>query len=168
MLRTPVILGVSMVRRKNRRWLVLVTYAALLALILVVTVLLPWDRALHSPGLLLLLCVFVSRGVFGSLVKNTLYTRRSSETISLGLAPGRNREDGEPDERELAVRNAAYFEAYRVLALYSFLLVVFALIGSNTASVLPQLAMPLLVMAYTLPQAVVLWTEPDVPEEARV
>jgi hypothetical protein len=157
-----------MVRRKNRRLLVAVTYAALLALILVVTVLLPWDRALHSPGLLLLLCVFASRGVFGSLVKNTLHTRRWGETISLGLAPTQHREDGEPDERELAVRNAAYFEAYRVLALYSFLLVVFALSGSSAATVLPQLAMPLLVLAYTLPQAVVLWTEPDVPEEARV
>jgi hypothetical protein len=30
------------------------------------------------------------------------------------------------------------------------------------------LAMPSLAMAMTLPQAVVLWTEPDVPEEARV
>lgn len=66
------------------------------------------------------------------------------------------------------MRNAAYFEAYRVLALYSFLLVIFALSGSSTASVLPPLAMPLLVMALSLPQAVILWTEPDVPEEARI
>lgn len=168
MLRTPVILGLSMVRRKNRRWLVAVTYAALLALILVVTVIRPWSLALNSRVWLLLLCAFVSRGVFGRLVKQTLYTRRWGETISLGLAPTPYRDDDEPDERELAVRNAAYFEAYRVLALYSFLLVMLTLSGSSAASVLTPVAMPLLVLALTLPQAVVLWTEPDVPEEARV
>ncbi len=166
MLRTPVILGVSMVRQKNRRWLVAVTYAALLALILLVTVIRPWSLALNSRGWLLILCVLVSRAVFGRLVKQTLYTRHWGETIGLGLALGQHRDADEPDERELAVRNAGYFEAYRVLALYSFLM--FGVSGANAAFVLPPLTIPLLVMALTLPQAVVLWTEPDVPEEARV
>jgi hypothetical protein len=156
------------VRRRNRRLLVAVTYAALLALILVVAVLRPWSWALNSGAWLLLLCVLASWGVFGRVVKQTLYTRRWGETISLGLAPAPPRDDDKLDERELAVRNAAYFEAYRVLALYCFLFVPFLLKGSIGASILPLVAMPLLVLALTLPQAVVLWMEPDVPEEARV
>ena len=168
MLRTPLILGVSMVRRENRRLLVAITYATLLVLVLALNAFRAWNQGMNVSTWLLLAVVLVSRGVFGSLVKPTLLMRQWDETISLGLAPMRHRGEDELDERELAVRNAAYFQAYRVLALYSFLFVPFLLSGAIGSRVLPLIAMPLLVLALTLPQAVVLWTEPDVPEEARV
>jgi hypothetical protein len=96
---------------------------------------------------------------------------------SLGLAPNRRRNKDEPDEREVAVRNAACFEAYRALAVYSFAIglaiwaawpLFISLNASTVVRVLQLLFMPLLAMALTLPQAVVLWMEPDVPEEAKV
>jgi hypothetical protein len=108
------------------------------------------------------------------LVKDTVLPEvHGGELISLGLAPRRRRGEDEPDEREVAVRNAAYFEAYRVLAMYSIAAwvawpFIFLLRASTAVQVLLLLTMPLLAMALTLPQAVVLWTEPDVPEEARV
>jgi hypothetical protein len=40
--------------------------------------------------------------------------------------------------------------------------------ASTALRLLQLLALPLVMMALTLPQAVVLWTEPDVPEEARI
>jgi hypothetical protein len=73
----------------------------------------------------------------------------------------------------VAVRNAAYFAAYRGLAVYSIIVwaalpSIFEFSASTALLLLQLLVMPLLAMALTLPQAVVLWTEPDVPEEARV
>ena len=167
MLRTPTILGVSMVQRAHRRWFVALTYAALFALIFEAAVIHAWTWASNSVGWLLLASVGVSRGIFGKLVSDTLWARRWRESVSLGLGATPPREDDEPDERELAVRNAAYFHAYRLLVLYSFIFIPAFLTGTIGAFALRLAAMPLLVFALTLPQAVVLWTEPDVPEEAR-
>ena len=168
MMKTPIFLGISMVSRKNRRLLVAVTYAILLLVIHALSVLRSRSEAMNLTFWLLIAISIVSRGIFGSMVKQTLITRRWNEMLALGLTPARFRDEDEPDERELAVRNAAYFQAYRLLALYSFLFVPFLLSGAIATSILPQVAMPLLVLALTLPQAVVLWTEPDVPEEARI
>jgi hypothetical protein len=41
MLRTPEILGLSIVRRNDRRWLVVVTYATFLALMAALIIILP-------------------------------------------------------------------------------------------------------------------------------
>jgi hypothetical protein len=175
MLKTPAFLGFSMVSRRNRRLMVAATYATLMALMAAVILLLPSGRQMDA----IYMCIFlaynvVSRTVFGKLVKNTVIPEgRGGELISLGLAPRRRRGEDEPDERDVAVRNAAYFEAYRALAVYSIAIWVasplfFALNASTAVRGLQLLALPLLAMALTLPQAVVLWTEPDVPEEARV
>ena len=176
MLRTPVIFGVSMVRQKNRRWLVAATYAALLVVMATLSVARSRDVRFGVLTCIILAVVLVSRGVFGSMVKQMMLTRRWDETISLGLAARPHRDEDQLDEREQAVRNAAYFEAYRMLALYCFFL--FPLLVSSSfelfwSSSLGRVALPLSGMllfgiAWTLPQAVILWTEPDVPEEARV
>jgi hypothetical protein len=111
--------------------------------------------------------------VFGKLVKQTgPLDVRGRGLMSLGLAP-RRRDPDQPDERDMAVRNAACFSAYRVLALYSLAIysatcLSFDLRASVAVKVLELLTMPLLGMALTLPQAELLWREPDVPEEARV
>jgi len=112
------------------------------------------------------------------LVKDTVLPElRGGGLTSLGLAPNRRRNKDEPDEREVAVRNATCFEAYRALAVYSFAIglaiwaawpLFISLNASTVVRVLQLLFMPLLAMALTLPQAVVLWMEPDVPEEAKV
>lgn len=78
--------------------------------------------------------------------------------------------DDELDEREVAVRNAAYFVAFRAMSIYAVILTPLAWATRPGIAVLTLhlLAIPLMTMAITLPQAVVLWTEPDVPEEAKV
>src|SRR5208283_2582862 len=176
MLKTPAILSFSMARRNSRRLLVATTYATLMVLMAAYILLLPSAALLNAITMGLILAYNgVSRAMFGRLVKQTVLPEfNGDEMISLRLAaPGPRRSEDDPDEREVAVRNAAHFEAYRALAVYSIALWVaspffFSLRPSMGARGLMLLAMPLLAMAMTLPQAVVLWTEPDVPEEARV
>jgi hypothetical protein len=168
-----------MVRRDNRRLLVATTYATYLALMATVIIILPSGRQIVAVGMCLILAEnVVSRAIFGRLVKDTVLPElRGGGLTSLGLAPNRRRNKDEPDEREVAVRNAACFEAYRALAVYSFAIglaiwaawpLFISLNASTVVRVLQLLFMPLLAMALTLPQAVVLWMEPDVPEEAKV
>jgi hypothetical protein len=166
-----------MARRNNRRLLVATTYATLIILMVAYILLLPSKALLNAITMGLVLAYNgVSRAMFGRLVKQTVLPEPGpGGWISLNLAaPGRpRRSEDDLDEREVAVRNAAHFEAYRALALYSIALWVaspffFSLRPSMGVRGLMLLAMPLLAMALTLPQAVVLWTEPDVPEEARV
>jgi hypothetical protein len=177
MLRTPVFLGFSMVRRDSRRRLVVVTYAILVALMAVMTVVsrsAPRTRVAGFASCFAFAIAFnaVSLSIFGKLAKDTVLPQiRGSEITTLGLTPQPRRED-DLDERELAVRNAAYFKAYRVVAVYSIiawmaLICSFDLSASVALSLRLWLFIPLLTMILTLPPAVILWTEPDVPEEAR-
>ncbi|HEV2348390.1 MAG TPA: hypothetical protein VG028_00935 [Terriglobia bacterium] len=175
MLSTPTVLGISMAPRNNRRLLVAATYSTLLALMAAAIIILPSGRQIDAIWMCFVVGYHVvSRAIFGRLVKDTVFPQlREGGMTSLGLAPRSHRSDDEPDEREVAVRNAAYFKAYRALAMYSIAIcaaspLLFSLRGSIAVRVLLVLTMPLWVMAWTLPQAVVLWTEPDVPEEARV
>jgi hypothetical protein len=174
MLGTPAFLSFSMVRRNHRRLLVAATYATVLALMAAVILILPSGRQMNAIWMCFVLGYnVVSRSIFGRLVKDTVLPEfRGGDLTSLGLAPRRNRSEDEPDEREVAVRNAAYFKAYRALAVCSIAIWVaspffFSLSAATAVRVLQLFALPLLAIAMTLPQAVVLWTEPDVPEEAR-
>jgi hypothetical protein len=178
MLRTPVFLGFSMVRRNSRRRLVVVTYAilmALMAVMIVVPRLAPRTRVAGFASYFAFVLAFnaVSLSIFGRLAKDTVLPQtHGGEMTSLGLTPQPRRED-DLDERELAVRNAAYFKAYRVVAVYSIiawmaLIYSFDLSASIALSLRLWLFIPLLTMILTLPPAVILWTEPDVPEEAKV
>jgi hypothetical protein len=178
MLRTPVFLGFSMVRRDSRRRLVVVTYAILLAMMAVMIVVCrsaPRTRVagFASSFAFTLAFIVVILRIFGRLAKDTVLPQmRGSEITSLGLTPQPRREE-DLDERELAVRNAAYFKAYRVVAVYSIIAWIamiysFDLSASIALSLMLWLFIPLLTMILTLPPAVILWTEPDVPEEARV
>jgi hypothetical protein len=163
-----------MAPRKNRRVFVAITYASMLGSTLTVLIVPSWRNRFETGWVIAsnasyLLCWLV----FGTLVKQIgPLDTRGGELTSLGLAPRRRNQD-QLDEREVVVRNAACFEAYRVLALYSIAIyfaawVSFELRASVAVKILELLTMPLLAMALTLPQAALLWREPDVPEEARV
>jgi hypothetical protein len=173
MLKAPAFLGVSMLRRKNRRWLVVVTYAVFLGLMATAIISLPLGGYPLAMVLVAFACLFVNSAVFGRLVKDTvLLGKRGLEIASLGLTGRGRRSEDELDEREVAMRNVAVLAAYRVLAWYSLFVwaelpFIFKHDASSAPWLIPLLAMPLLAVAFTLPQAVVLWTEPDLPEEAR-
>jgi hypothetical protein len=108
------------------------------------------------------------------VVKDTVLPERSGgEITSLNLTPPPRRGADQPDQREVAVRHTAYIVAYRPLAVYSIIIwltlpSVFLFNASIALRVIQLVAMPLVMIALTLPQAVILWTEPDVPGEARV
>jgi len=175
MLKTRALLGFSMVNRSNRRLLVATTYAALLVMMAIVIIILPAGRQIDAVWMCGILAYnVVSRAILDRLVKDTVLPEiRGGELTSLGLTPRRRRGEDVPDEREVAVRNAAYFEAYRALAVYSIAIwfaspLFFSFTGTTAIRVIQLRSIPLLAMALTLPQALILWTEPDVPEEARV
>jgi len=180
MLKTPEILGFSMVRRGSPRRLVVVTYAILLALLAVTTVVSPslprpiGGRFPSAIWFLFVVCFVVSQLIFGKLAKDMVLPQiRGGEMTSLGLTPQPGLSEADLDERELAVRNAAYVTAYRAVAVYSVFasaaLIYSSELRASTARLLRLwLFIPLVGMILTLPPAVILWREPDVPEELRV
>jgi len=180
MLRSPAFLGISMVRRNSRRRLVVATYAILLALLAVTTLVSPsLPRPIGGPypsviWFLFIVCFVMSPLTFGKLAKDMVLPQiRGGEMTSLGLTPQPGRSEADLDERELAVRNAAYVTAYRAVAVYSVLeslaLIYSSELSASVTRLLIQWLFVFLVgMVLTLPPAVVLWREPDLPEEARV
>lgn len=180
MLRSPAFLGFSMVRRSSRRRLVVVTYAILLALLAVTTVVSPslprpiGGRFPSAMWFLFVTCFVVSQLILGKLAKDMVLPEiRGGEITSLGLTHLPGRSEADLDERELAVRNAAYVTAYRAVAVYmvfaSLALACSCELSASAARLLIGWLFILLVgMVFTLPPAVILWREPDVPEEARV
>lgn len=176
MLRTPVVLGMSMAPQKNRRLLVVATYLILAACVAAILVVPPLVGRTRLMWLLFLPLAYniVSYEVFGKLTRPTALPQPRGEMTSLGLAQ-RQRNQDEPDERDLEIRNAAHYQAFRAATVYGFaiwssmpFLWHWDLSGATVVLFVLLLAMPLLTILLTLPQAIILWTEPDVPEEARV
>jgi hypothetical protein len=169
------ILGISMTRRSRRRMLVSAVYL-LLSLFVIFGVAFRWDNRLPRPGdfwlegniLFVVLFTGVSRVIFGSLVEQTTFPTPTQEGrgLPLSLFAQRRKSTDAPDERDLAVRNRAYFHAFRYIAAYSAILwMVYSALNSLmtqiSLSMAALLLFPLIVMATTLPQAVLLWSEPD-------
>ena len=168
MLDTPTFFSISMAPRKNRRMFVMVTYAILVGCFAAIPFVPFWGNRIQAAWGLLFILIYImgNHFLFGSMVKPFMaYSlRNEEEMISLRSAPSRR----DPDERELAVRNAAHYRAFRVAAIYG--LVVWLVIASlptlnGSTAIMLLLIMPLLAMLWTLPQAIILWTEPDVLEE---
>jgi hypothetical protein len=171
-------LGFSMARRHNRRLLVTITYATLAVLMAIAITILPSALHLSGRGAALMWCLVlvynvVTWSIFGRLANDTVLPQiHGGEKTTLGLTPQPRSED-DLDERDLAVRNAAYFTAYRAVAVYSiFAWLVLSYSFDSSASItrllIQWLVMPLLAIILTLPPAVILWREPDVPQEAGV
>jgi hypothetical protein len=154
------LLGMDMARRSNRRWLVAVTYVALLALGAIV-----WTlggnrgEARAFTLLLLVTSLFVNGIVFGGYGCWGLIRPFNTRT-PLGLHTAWHN-----DERDLRRRDRMHFYAYRIVVSL-FLLGYF--LGRDLFQH-PQVGNALLVSALvlglTMPQALLLWIEPDMEFE---
>ena len=172
MLKTPVILGMSTIPQRNRRLLVMLTYVFLILIMAIFIQIRPFEFPFYSAGGII--GIIVSRLIFGKLVKDRVFSPTPiSQTIILSLLPRRRSKD-RLDEREIALSNASHYEAFRVIAYFSlFLWCAMPILLDNVNAQLMNrifegIVMFLLVLAFTLPQAIFLWTEPDVPEDVRV
>ena len=169
MFKTTTFAGIPMMTRRNRRALVVGTYLLLAG----ATVLLGVTKGMkfESPFWIILVFSGVSRAVFGALIpQETVSERRIEKPVDLGLAASGPRPDPPPDERDVALRNEAYFQAFRVVAMFS--VIVFALIimmqdptSWARLNLLQVFGAVLVVLVLTLPQAILLWSHPDLLEE---
>lgn len=182
-------LGISMVPRANRRALVVVTYVLTAGVIAAFIALARAIGAHEHSSLksLLVLLVWVPilfvlfvipgsgsfRGIFGRLVPAQTLSFRVRSIHSLGLARGIQDEDHRADERETSVRNSASSLAFRIVAWYAavFLSPCAAPLvsqGGEAVRIMAAVAaIPIVVMLFTLPQAIILWAEPDLPVDVR-
>jgi hypothetical protein len=168
----PKIFGISMVSRERRRRLVVLCYTALSLLILLDFIV----SSSEARFMLVLFAMFagicIKFVIFNRLAKDAVLPMVDIRPISLGLSHNAlSYKNRLPDERQVAVRNAAYYRAYRVIAQYFFLIMpVASLIVAKEATLKEVLfafvALSFIVLFFTLPQAIILWTEPDIPEEA--
>ncbi|WP_295820927.1 hypothetical protein [uncultured Deinococcus sp.] len=136
-----------------RRRLVLAAYLGYAALLLAWTLLpRPWN--LLVAGIVGVLTVAAG----GNLMRPR----------HLGISDG---PDTLLDERQLRIRNEAYLNAYRVLGLLFIVVPLYAMIGLDNGWWLPRTFNELqavfwgaLLLASTLPSAILAWTEPDLRE----
>ncbi len=163
-----------MERRFNRRMLVVATYFFLAAVTVAICSVVPgtlgW-RCLYvqSGNMLVIALICVMRGVFGALVApegfEWLIERRTQVVDrGMGLAATVPPDEPEPDEFDIALRNSAYFAAYRGVAVYVLvLLFLVSLVLSSHIRAQMQViyvsVFMLVALIFTLPQAVLLWTQ---------
>lgn len=147
------LLGMDMARRAHRRWLVATIYLGLV----VVWVLDSTSGEQHGV-LLLVLATILNWLVLGGYGRNGLIKPFATCAPSGAPASWHN------DERELARRDRMHFQVYRyVIAL---LMLGYALrYPPFHAELGRSIVLGGLVLALTLPQALLLWTEPDVELE---
>jgi len=170
----PKFLGISMASGRNRRRLVVATYA-FLAVVVAALVWKPWGSVLQGPVYFLsIVFAGVSNGTFGVIVRQSTFPVRRN-VIDPGLElDGHNPAmdlDPEPDERDTKIRDHAYFIAFRVIAagmIFSFVALVIVARPDfpahslfTVARCINGLLMPFVILALTLPQAIILWQQPD-------
>jgi hypothetical protein len=171
MSKIPTIFGISMVSRERRRWLVVLCYAALSLLILL-------SYTASSDAARFILAFFAM--LAGIYIQFVIFCKLAKDAVPPGPEGGLDlslntlfHKSG-PDERQVAVRNAAYYRAYRVVAVYLWLILLIMPVGSwiiarnagLNENLLGLIGLSFIVLVFTLPQAIILWTEPDIPGEA--
>jgi hypothetical protein len=182
-----VLLGnrVDMAPQAHRRTLVVFIYAALAALMAALFFADHW----RTSGYYLVFATFLINRLFlggynfGGLIKpfNGKPPQRTEAPPFLLLAlrvyrPAPSESEYRSDERELQQRDHAHYTAYQALTV--LLAVLWLLAGWNTFAprllaripVSPSLlvygvVLGAIVLALTLPQSILLWTEPDMEEE---
>jgi hypothetical protein len=166
--RTRTVFGISMTFQKSRRWLVILSFGITLALV-------SMHFILSSRIAQFLVGLFTGWGIgviaiFYELAKETVLITHEVivRPAGLGLLYNAYPDESKPDERQVAVRNAAYYKAYRILAvcLLSMPILFLSLSTSNT-KLLGIYIFSIWAVIFALPRAIILWTEPDIPEEAK-
>jgi hypothetical protein len=178
---------VDMGARARRRWLVVLIYAMLAALMTGFWFLDQWRES----AIYLILATFLINRFFlggrdfGGLIKpfNGKPPRgRSGLPSDLALVlriyrPEPREDEYLNDEREVEQRGQAHYQAYRALASAVFLLWATMNLHTNVPRLLERLSISIDTLRYglatatvlaslTLPQAILLWTEPDMEEDA--
>jgi hypothetical protein len=148
------LLGMNMAQRSARRWLVAIIYLGLmLAGVLI------WKFGGNHDLTLILLVTIVNGIIFGGYGRGGLIKPFATRTPFGSPTPWRN------DERELRRRDRMHYHAYRFVV--ALLLLGYAL-GTEPFRH-PQWGRALmlggLVLGLTLPQALLLWSEPDMEFE---
>ena len=178
---------VDMAPRTNRRVLVAILYASLAAAMAGC-----WfaDRWHTSAAYLILLTIpfnrlFLGGFYFGGLIKpfsGKPPRRNTAPPPYLLLALRVYKSEPEEneyrnDERELAQRNSAFYTAYAPITVFIALLWLLMNFRDHIPRLLARFSVPIdsllyglataaAITAVTLPQAILLWTEPDMEEEA--
>ena len=177
MLRHTKYLGISMTPQRNRRLLVFLIYAAFVVLI-AVHAMRHAIAGFQDLGFLVMLGLMLTgKFAFGYLVPMYPFSRNAARVsdvpeVNSLMHPERNAKFRD-EEREIVVRNRAYYLAFNVILAYSLIvwcagafLTDARFVDQTTAAWGAYAFLPVVVMALTLPQAIILWNEPDVIEEA--
>ena len=149
------VFGINMARRSNRRWLVAATYLSLLGMWAFI------EKQGGTNGIPLILMATILNGlILGGYGRRGLIKPFITCTPFGSPAPSHN------DERDLQRRDRVHFNVYRfvvALALLGYAL------GGRPFQQDPQLGRTVVLFAVilglTLPQALLLWNEPDVEQE---
>src|SRR5512136_2877899 len=109
----PAIFGISMTSQKSRRWLVILCYVA--------SGLLVWLPFVPSSRTTQFILGFLAgwwiciAAIFYKLAKDTVTPmQEDGRPVGLGLLHNALTSENRLDERIIAVRNAAYYRAYRI------------------------------------------------------
>lgn len=179
MFRNTTLFGISMVPRRNRRILVLAVYLFLVLMIVFGM----WRQDGYFFGFtglpFVILTLLLTRYTFGKLVPNFTYNYEALEQVDISMpeeygiasdTPVPMRAPAaapDPDERDIAVRNAVHFSSFRALSIYLLLAWIEIAVAGDPRLHLERAAHLVavysifagVVLAFTLPQALVLWNE---------
>jgi hypothetical protein len=180
--------GIPMQQRRTRRRLVMVAYTAIAIVCGLTVAFIRVAPYLYSYAiwatLAFMFVVFGWQGRGGLIKPFPNKPPRPEPTMvtlaELQLRPKRPFADDTSawrnDERELARRDLAHYHAYQPVAVGIVVLLVLTAIANHpwpwmSAAVLAQVsyavALVVTVMAFTLPAAIILWTEPDIETNLR-
>jgi hypothetical protein len=185
-MRNKRVFGLSMESRNNRRRLVVAAYA-LLALLAIGGWFL--DRLNDTGVYAYLAAFFINYYIFGGYGPSGLIKPFSNKSqhnkpiptslveLQLAVAGYRSVTDGTDrnDERELQRRDRVHYQAYQAICVLLAVIWILAMWETHPprfipARLLPMLlypvVLPIILLAITLPQAILLWTEPDMDVEA--
>ena len=183
-------LGIPMARRRNRRWLVAGYWASVVAILGFAS------AAIHQTGFSISPKNWWMPFLIGLLIGTSLVFLGGSAQIGPvadfdgdTTPPSRwilvemvdtlirrltdnhseNRVDSAMDERDVRLRNAAHFEAYRLLRsalipLGIAAVFVFQFVLKGYAFLSIPIYCLLILLIYNLPQTLILWWEPDIEE----
>lgn len=181
MIECATFLGISMAPRRNRRRLVVITYGLVAGAVVSASVLLTRTHARIVADVITALQFFltmlwfiIAYSIFGRIAHPAAVSPwwQRSRIVDRGLGLGATAPPEVPpsDERELALRNTAYYYAYQIFAGACFVGLIAFVVAEPASTEGRQAAhaatiMLLLVLAPTLPQAVILWREHDLSDD---